>query len=330
MTDIDLLLRGATVALCLFLILRYVFSRLPLGLRAAGVGFMASVIGYSGVAAHSGPLDVAFLEHLARINPVMFWAFTLTLFDERLSIWSVIAGALWLLVIPVLFDDPYSNILHQVTTVGFLAHAMVKALSGFSEDLVTDRRIIRLFIGGMVPLTGLVIVYFETFPSDPSWFPALHLLQSAAFFAMTLGSAVYITTFNDRLLPPAPAPVKPTMDDADIGLIRRAIAEGVHKTEGLTIGGFAAHVGVPEHRLRRAIHTQMGYRNFTEFLNDLRVDEAKSLLSDPDQARLQIAQIAYDAGYASLATFNRAFRARTGQSPTDFRRDRLAFPEGSG
>ena len=106
-----------------------------------------------------------------------------------------------------------------------------------------------------------------------------------------------------------------------------AIGEGVHKSEGLTIGAFAEHVGLPEYRLRRAIHTHMGYRNFTEFLNDLRVDEAKSLLADPTQARRQIAQIVYDAGYASLATFNRAFRARTGQSPTDFRRDRLAIPE---
>jgi AraC-like DNA-binding protein len=33
--------------------------------------------------------------------------------------------------------------------------------------------------------------------------------------------------------------------------------------------------------------------------------------------------IALDAGFQSLGPFNRAFKAHTGMTPTDFRRDRL-------
>jgi AraC-like DNA-binding protein len=76
--------------------------------------------------------------------------------------------------------------------------------------------------------------------------------------------------------------------------------------------------------LRRIINQQLGYRNFNAFLNDLRTAEACRMLEDPAQERLPIFNLALDLGYGSLGPFNRAFRARTGQSPTEYRRARLA------
>jgi AraC-like DNA-binding protein len=75
-----------------------------------------------------------------------------------------------------------------------------------------------------------------------------------------------------------------------------------------------------EYRLRRVINRQLGHRNFNDFLNAWRLREAAERLRDPAQARLPILTIALDLGYGSIGTFNRAFKATMGVTPSEFRR----------
>ena len=71
------------------------------------------------------------------------------------------------------------------------------------------------------------------------------------------------------------------------------------------------------------INQRLGYRNFAAFLNRYRIEEAKAALADPGQAEVPILTIAMDAGFQSLAPFNRAFKAETGLTPTAYRRRKL-------
>ena len=97
--------------------------------------------------------------------------------------------------------------------------------------------------------------------------------------------------------------------------------DGVWREEGLSIGALAQRLNVPEHRLRRAINQGLGHRNFSSFINAARIEAAKAELRDPIKANRTVLEIAYTVGFASLGPFNRAFRAETGQSPTEYRRD---------
>jgi AraC-like DNA-binding protein len=83
-------------------------------------------------------------------------------------------------------------------------------------------------------------------------------------------------------------------------------------------------VNIPEHRLRRLINQTMGHRNFSSFLTEFRLKEVKRLLADPGQAHLPILTLAMDAGFASLAPFNRSFRAAEGMPPSAWREVRLS------
>lgn len=100
--------------------------------------------------------------------------------------------------------------------------------------------------------------------------------------------------------------------------------ERVYRQEGLSIGRLAAMLDLPEHRLREAINEALGYRNFNAFLNSYRIDDAKAALSDPSQREVPVLTIAMDAGFQSIGPFNRAFKAATGMTPTELRRDALA------
>jgi AraC-like DNA-binding protein len=59
---------------------------------------------------------------------------------------------------------------------------------------------------------------------------------------------------------------------------------------------------------------------FVEYLNRVRIENAKGLLHKSD---LRISEIAYEVGFQSITHFNRVFRKLAGHSPTMFR-SRLA------
>jgi AraC-like DNA-binding protein len=103
-------------------------------------------------------------------------------------------------------------------------------------------------------------------------------------------------------------------------LMRR---EAVWRETGLTIGALAERAGLPEYRLRRLINGRLGFRNFTAFLNEYRLAAAAARLGDPAEIRIPVLTIALDLGWGSIGPFNRAFRARFGVPPSEYRQQKL-------
>ncbi|MBV8840958.1 MAG: helix-turn-helix transcriptional regulator [Alphaproteobacteria bacterium] len=58
---------------------------------------------------------------------------------------------------------------------------------------------------------------------------------------------------------------------------------------------------------------------FSEHLLACRLELARTLLLDPDNARLKVMDIAMRSGFSDIAYFNRAFRRRFGETPTEMR-----------
>jgi AraC-like DNA-binding protein len=122
----------------------------------------------------------------------------------------------------------------------------------------------------------------------------------------------------------APAAIIPDSNAADRKLVdtlmRLMADERIYRHDNVTIGTLATKLGIPEYKLRRLINQQLGYRNFNVFLNNHRIEEAKAALADPTQAEVPVITIAMDAGFQSLGPFNRAFKATTGVTPSEYRR----------
>lgn len=62
-----------------------------------------------------------------------------------------------------------------------------------------------------------------------------------------------------------------------------------------------------------------GHMNFSEFVNHYRVARAKVLLVDPTRLQEKIETIAYDCGFGNVTSFNLAFKAETGITPSQYR-----------
>ncbi|MET0398971.1 MAG: helix-turn-helix transcriptional regulator, partial [Longimicrobiaceae bacterium] len=98
----------------------------------------------------------------------------------------------------------------------------------------------------------------------------------------------------------------------------RVAEAGWWRDEELTLAALARHLGTSPRTLSRALNEGLG-QSFNEFVNRMRVDAVAAELRDPARRRDLLA-IALDAGFSSKASFNRAFRAYTGTTPSEFRR----------
>ena len=58
--------------------------------------------------------------------------------------------------------------------------------------------------------------------------------------------------------------------------------------------------------------------NFNDFVNQFRIEAVKEMLKNGEQKKQTLLGIAFDCGFNSKATFNRAFKKVTGLSPKEW------------
>jgi AraC-like DNA-binding protein len=89
----------------------------------------------------------------------------------------------------------------------------------------------------------------------------------------------------------------------------------------LTLAELALQVGLPARRLSQLVNQGRG-RNFADWVNHYRIEEAKRLLADPASGIRSVLDAMYAAGFNSKSSFNALFKASTGVTPTEFMRAR--------
>ncbi len=73
-----------------------------------------------------------------------------------------------------------------------------------------------------------------------------------------------------------------------------------------------------------AIINQFAKKNFNDFINEYRIEEAKILLTDSKNEHLKIAAIAFDVGFNTLSSFNVAFKKFEQTTPSSYRKNRFS------
>jgi AraC-like DNA-binding protein len=288
-------------------------------------------------------------------SAVVFWLWARAAFDDDFVLrrWH---GALWVAVVgmglfatcakgvsPIVMTAIGRTL--SVTSLGLALLAAAQMLATWRADLVEGRRRLR----SVVLIGTLIYIATETVadlsqrpaasgPSAENIFNALGLWVLAAVAAWNLFRMDGAQNGSGLLAAPAAAPGEPSPSGegrpaVESALLRRLerpmTVERAYRREGLTIGPLAAELGVPEYRLRQLINEGLGHRNFNAFLNRYRLDEARAALADPEQVEVPVLTIALDAGFQSIGPFNRAFKADTDLTPTEFRRAALANPSPS-
>lgn len=89
--------------------------------------------------------------------------------------------------------------------------------------------------------------------------------------------------------------------------------------ENLKLSDMAADLGVHGYLVTQCITGDLGFRNFNHLINTYRITYAKAQLADPKNDEKKISSIAFDCGFNSIGTFNRAFKKEIGTTPREYR-----------
>jgi AraC-like DNA-binding protein len=99
----------------------------------------------------------------------------------------------------------------------------------------------------------------------------------------------------------------------------------LHRSD-LTATAVAARLGMTRRHLYRLLDTEGA--SFSEYVIGKRLARAHVLLSEPRHFHRSISAIAFSVGFGDLSYFNRTFRHRYGETPSDVRqRARLYWPD---
>src|SRR5450631_1518697 len=345
-STLDLALRAGTTALLLVLA-----ASLFRDFRGAVAGRLAVAFAL-GSAAHAvtqgigATSPVSIWHALSTGNIVVFWLFTRALFDDAFKmrwwhalVWAAVAGfsfinCAW--IAPASGNARFSIIAINLLVLGFIALAVGQTIASWSADLVEGRRRLRVFIVSAAALYGGINAVLQVLVSGREAADVANT-ANAALLAGIVAAICYsmMRVAAVDLFPvapvvtavanvPAPSVAPPEAGAADQrlvdALLRLMADERIYRHDNITIGTLATKLRIPEYRLRRLINQRLGYRNFNVFLNNHRIEEAKAALADTSQAEVPVITIAMDAGFQSLGPFNRAFKATTGVTPTEYRR----------
>lgn len=305
-----------------------------------GIGFTVSIFCYviiESVVVQSIPAVRIIASIGAICIPVQFWLLARAIFDDHFKFSSSLI--VWFLVqliphfsffanglVPLSGFHQLSGIVAGLTSLGFVVAGLYTALMTKQGDLVDSRiRFRNIFLAGTAGLIGVTLIV-EAIPIERETIIVLQVLQRLAIFAITL--YFLLSNFGIRsgfFFKEIPKSKTPPVDDPQLSAKLQVLMEEkkIYKKEGLTIGALAELMNEQEYRLRRLINGQLGFRNFNDYLNQYRVNEACEILSDPAQSRKTILEIAYDLGYQSIGPFNKAFKDLKGTTPTAYRKSQI-------
>jgi AraC-like DNA-binding protein len=294
----------------------------------------------------------AWLFDLARnLTPGLFMLLCFSVFVEerRFPRWLLILAAIQLCL-----DEPGRAFIPQTWRYTHLATQTVPALLQmlfasialywtaveWRADLVEARRSARMAVlavgGGLIVASGFSQVLIDQ-GSHANYLAhealALADLAILAFVLLRVTGSDMGRVLDFDSARPATVLQPKVATGSDPALARlMTLLEEEHicQKEGLSLAQLAARVGLPEYRLRKLIHEELGYRNFNALLHDYRIREACRQLSNPALRRTPILTIALSVGYASINTFSRGFREIMGMTPSAWREERFAAGERNG
>ncbi len=291
------------------------------------------------------------LGRLASALPAVLWLIAHFLFvdDKKISpsVWSIligyqilraatVIGAPWVIIKDVYLNDMLDRI-SELVMLALTVHVIVMAMRGRSSDLVEERRKLRVpfaigfaIIIAAIILSLLVSGFMENV--DANQFLQMPILVSL-FSLFVFALIVNLVTF--RLAPDSQLIVVRDKAEPKAGynnqsralnidpeqmkeLDQRMLQDKLFADPELTIRILADTISMQEYKLRVLINQGLGYKNFNQFLNSYRINEACKLLADRKE-KLQISTVALEVGYASLSSFNLAFKAIRGETPSSFK-----------
>lgn len=276
-----------------------------------------------------GPLLFLFVRELSRSDFVLrpvdalhaVPAGIVMLAPLSISLLRLAAGAsilLYFLLIGrdlVRFQSASRNLRTDENTISLRWLAAV--IAAFAVLTLVD--VVRISMAGRTPVVLQDIAYFGVLAAVFILINIVILkgMRQAAIFK---GFSVEDLQASDETAN-APVGVNASAQDKNAfeTLTAKIRSDGAFKEPRLTLNDLAARLDTDPRALSRLINI-VAQRNFSDFINRIRVEEFKRLLADEQNQQKPLLNLAFEVGFNSKSAFNHSFKKETGMTPTQFRR----------
>lgn len=157
-------------------------------------------------------------------------------------------------------------------------------------------------------------------------FIANNVLKQKEIFPIKASHRAEVIALNDT---PSDVPIvekRKLIEDDKLIVYKADLHEFVLEKEiyldsNINLAALAESMNLSAHQLSYIINNGFN-QNFFQFINSYRVEKAKRLLMDSKSDKLSILGIAFESGFSSKTAFNTTFKKITGQTPTQFKKER--------
>jgi AraC-like DNA-binding protein len=240
-----------------------------------------------------------------------------------------------------IFFQNYQTIIEAMTWVriahmaiyAFICLFLIKRYSGLKGIKVWSERVIFFFCGFIVShIAYFTLIRYSFFSTE--WDYAISLFMSGfiglvaayGYIQPEIFQGIPLSNYKELIAPLSISTEKykssSLTSQAAESLKARLDAlmqqEKCYRDNDLNLEKLALRLGANRHQVSQVINEKMGV-NFFDYINNLRVEEAKELLVKNGNTHLTIIDIAYTVGFNNKVTFNTTFKNKTGMTPSEFR-----------
>ena len=337
MTDLNIFLHGFAAAQVMIMSLA--------AFKSKGKGIAKKCLGFGAILVLMFVLKPLFLRYqltslyfigvfLSGLLPFTVYLFSSALFNDhfvlshRHKVGFFFSFVMSIALFLYIFNKPYVTSYYWIFECFFLIFlglAIKSAFHNWRDDLVNSRIRFRKFFLFFL-LSYSVLVALRVLNENHLLFGSTQSFANA--FMLSILSFWFNLNFiyaNTILFDSSIKKEEIQLLEKDESLTIKARLNPIMKkdkfylTEKISVQLLAEKLDLPEYKLRYYINSELGHRNFQDYINQKRIDYAKSLLKDPLRRKDKILSIALSSGFRSLASFNRVFKQHTGLSPSGFK-----------
>ncbi|PSL29013.1 helix-turn-helix domain-containing protein [Chitinophaga ginsengisoli] len=183
------------------------------------------------------------------------------------------------------------------------------------------RQFVRLFLGFQIIWFIYLVPYVIPSLTDRvlntvDWYP-VYIPLVALIYCLGIKGYMMIpeeTPVAKKVVMPPPVKL---VEEAEPLLKKAMEQDRLYLDPELNLALLSRHTGLPQKTISLVLNQHL-QKSFNEFVNGYRVEAFKQNIGQLQQDNMTILAMAFDAGFNSQATFQRAFRNHTGMSPREY------------